>query len=238
MELFAGKFDDGRHITGIHLCGFGLLHFADDLCEPRFFHGSAHGVLNLHDKGFVLRVQSCLGVDAEIFLAICNTPHMVTAGGGFIHDHAVAAHQPIDQRLDADGTKSDLAVADDDPCLHNVAGGYLRLQAGVHGLDVHTAFGDLAAFKADVRQPAENRKRHSGNVDIVDAAVAIAQVRTGGAVQGAQHTLAVFLLEPCVGVVGQQVGAFLPHTVIVGGGDAQMSADLPMGDAGDGHGLD
>ena len=174
----------------------------------------------------------------KLLLAICNTPHMVTAGGGFIHDHAVAAHQPIDQRLDADGTKSDLAVADDDPCLHNVAGGYLRLQAGVHGLDVHTAFGDLAAFKADVRQPAENRKRHSGNVDIVDAAVAIAQVRTGGAVQGAQHTLAVFLLEPCVGVVGQQVGAFLPHTVIVGGGDAQMSADLPMGDAGDGHGLD
>ena len=96
----------------------------------------------------------------------------------------------------------------------------------------------MAAFKADVGQPAENRQRHTGNVDIVDAAIAIAQVRAGGAVQGAQHSLRTFLLEPCVGIVGQQIGAFLPHTVIVGGGDAQMSADLPMGDAGDGHGLD
>ena len=222
----------------VHLRGFCLPHFVDDLRKPRFFHGGAHGVLNFHDKGFVLGVQGCLRVDAEIFLAVGNTAYVVATSCGFIHDHAVAAHQPIDQRLDADRAKPDLAVADDDPGLHNVAGGNLRLQAGVHGFDVHTAFGDLAAFKADVRQPAENRKRHSGNVDIVDAAVAIAQVRTGGAVQGAQHTLAVFLLEPCVGVVGQQVGAFLPHTVIVGGGDAQMSADLPMGDAGDGHGLD
>ena len=157
MELFAGEFDDGRHIMGVHLRGFGLLHFADDLRKPRFFHGGAHGILNLHNKGFVLGVQGCLGVDAEIFLAVGDAPYMVTTGGGFIHDHTVAAHQPIDQRLDADGAESDLAVADDDPGLHNVAGGYLRLQAGIHGLDVHTAFGDLTAFKANVGQPAENR---------------------------------------------------------------------------------
>jgi len=93
------------------------------------------------------------------------------------------APQPINQRLDADGSKPDLAVADDNPGLHNVAGGYFCLQAGIHGLDVHTAFGDLAAFKADVGQPAENRQRHTGNVDIVDAAIAIAQVRAGRAVQ-------------------------------------------------------
>ena len=95
----------------------------------------------------------------------------------------------------------------------------------------------MAAFKADIGQPAENRKRHSGNVDIVDAAIAIAQIRAGRAVQCAQHTLAVFLLEPCICVVGQQVGTFLPHTVIVGGGNTQVGADLPMSDAGDGHGL-
>ena len=122
-------------------------------------------------------------VDAEIFAAVGNTAHMVAAGCGLIHDHTVAAHQPINQRLDADGSKPDLAVADDNPGLHNVAGGYFCLQAGVHGLDVHTAFGDLAAFKADVGQPAENRQRHTGNVDIVDAAIAIAQVRAGRAVQ-------------------------------------------------------
>lgn len=89
------KFDNGRHIMGVHLCGFCLLHLADDLREPRFFHGGAHGVLNFHNKGFVLSVQGCLGVDAEIFLAVGNTTHMVAAGCGFIHDHAVAAHQPI-----------------------------------------------------------------------------------------------------------------------------------------------
>ena len=222
---------------GVHLRGFCLLHLADDLREPRFFHSGAHGVLNFHNKGFVLRVQGCLGVDAEVLFAVGNAPHMVAAGGCLIHDHTVAAHQPIDQRLDADGTKSDLAVADDDSGLHDVAGGYLRLQAGVHGLDIHTAFGNLAAFKADVGQPAENRQRHSGNVDIVDAAIAIAQVRASGAVQGTQHALAAFLLEPCVGVVGQQVGTFLPHAVIVGGGNTQVGADLPMSDAGDGHGL-
>jgi len=184
VKLFAGKFDDSWHIMGVHLCGFCLLHFADDLRKPRFFHGGAHGVLNFHDKGFVLGVQGCLRVDAEIFLAVGNTAYVVATGCGFIHDHAVAAYQPINQRLDADRAKPDLAVADDDPGLHNVAGGYLRLQAGVHGLDVHTAFGDLAAFKADVRQPAENRQRHSGNVDIVDATIAIAQRRAGGTVRG------------------------------------------------------
>ena len=157
MELFTGKFDDGRHIMGVHLRGFCLLHLADDLREPRFFHSGAHGVLNFHNKGFVLRVQGCLGVDAEVLFAVGNAPHMVAAGGCLVHDHAVAAYQPINQRLDADRAKPDLAVADDDPGLHNVAGGYLRLQTGVHGLDVHTAFGDLAAFKADVGQPAENR---------------------------------------------------------------------------------
>ena len=177
-------------------------------------------------------------VDAEIFLAVGNTAYVVAAGGGFIHDHAVAAHQPIDQRLNADGPKPHFAVADDDPGLHDVAGGYLRLQAGIHGLDVHTAFGNLAAFKADVGQPAENRQRHPGNVDIVDATIAVAQICASGAVQGAQHTLAAFLLEPCVGVVGQQVGAFLPHTVIVGGWDAQVRADLPMRDASNSHGFD
>ena len=78
--------------------------------------------------------------------------------------------------------------------------------------------------------------RQGGNA--VDAAVAVAQIRAGRAVQGAQHTLAAFLFEPCVGIVGQQIGAFLSHTVIVGGGDAQMSANLPMGNARDGHGLD
>lgn len=62
------------------------------------------------------------------------------------------------------------------------------------------------------------------------AAIAIAQVRASGAVQGTQHALAAFLLEPCVGVVGQQVGAFLPHAVIVGGGNTQVGADLPMSD--------
>lgn len=66
---------------------------------------------------------------------------------------------------------------------------------------------------------------------------ALAQVRASGAVQGTQHALAAFLLEPCVGVVGQQVGTFLPHAVIVGGGNTQVGADLPMSDAGDGHGL-
>ena len=223
---------------GVHLCGFCLLHFADDLRKPRFFHGGAHGVLNFHDKGFILGVQGCLRVDAEIFLAVGNTAYVVATGCGFIHDHAVAAYQPINQRLDADGAESDLAVADDNPGLHNVAGGYFCLQAGVHGLDVHTAFGDLAAFKADVRQSAENRQRHTGNVDIVDAAIAITQVCAGRAVQSAQHSLRTFLLEPCIGIVGQQVGTLLPHTVIVGGGDAQVRADLPMRDASNSHGFD
>ena len=45
---------------------------------------------------------------------------------------------------------------------------------GGHGLDVHMAFGDLTAFEADIGQPVENRQRHSGNVDIVDVAIAIA----------------------------------------------------------------
>lgn len=71
-----------------------------------------------------------------------------------------------------------------------------------------------------------------------NAAIAITQVCAGRAIQSAQHSLRTFLLEPCVGVVGQQIGAFFPHTVIVGGGDAQVRADLPMRDASNSHGFD
>ena len=60
---------------------------------------------------------------------------MVAARLGVVYHHTVAAHQTIDQRLDAHRAQAYLAIADNNTGLHDVAGYDLCLQAGVDNLD-------------------------------------------------------------------------------------------------------
>ena len=126
---------------------------------------------------------------------------MRPAGAGFIYDHAVGAYQPVNEWLNVDGTKSCLAVGDHNAGLHNITGNYLCLQARIDNFQIHPVVGDLAAFKARALHFANDGKNNAGDVQIVDAAIAIAEERSGLAVHCAQQLLLRLLLEPAVDVV-------------------------------------
>src|SRR5699024_814545 len=97
--------------------------------------------------------------------------------------------QTENQRLDANGTKSHLAVGDHNASLDDVSGNHFHLQARVHHLDVHSAVGDLTALKIGFGQRAQDWQNDPGDVQVVNPPVAVAQISTGGAVQRAQHPL-------------------------------------------------
>ena len=59
------------------------------------------------------------------------------------------------------------------------------MQPGVHHLDIHTAFGELAAFKVHSFHILQDRKNDAGNIQIVDTPVAVAKECPGGAANGA-----------------------------------------------------
>ena len=88
-------------------------------------------------------------------------------------DHAVTAYQPIDQRLDVDGTQSNFTIADDNTGLHDVTGYNFGFKPLVDYLDVHTAVRDLAAFKIGVLHLLNDREDDFCNVQIINAAIAV-----------------------------------------------------------------
>ena len=151
---------------------------------------------------------------------------MRPAGAGFIYDHAVGAYQPVNEWLNVDGTKSCLAVGDHNAGLHNITGNYLCLQAWIDNFQIHPVVSDLAAFKACALHFANDGKNNAGDVQIVDAAIAVAEKRSGLAVHRAQQLLFRLLLEPAVDVVAQKRGIALEHPVIILAGNVQIGADL------------
>ena len=151
---------------------------------------------------------------------------MRPAGAGFIYDHAVRAYQPVNKRLDVDGSKPCFAVGDHNARLHDITGNHLRLQARIDDLQIHPVVGDLAAFKACALHFPDDRKNNAGDVQIVDAAIAVAEKRSGFAVHRAQQFLFRLFLEPTVDVVAQKRGIALKHPVIILAGNVQIGADL------------
>lgn len=147
--------------------------------------------------------------------------------------HTVAAHQTIDQRLDAHRAQAYLAVADNNTGLHNVTGYDLCLQTGVDDLDVHTAVGELAALEVHPFHLLQDWKDNPGNIEVVDAPVAVAEKRPRCAVYGANHTHSRLPLEPCIHILRQQFGIFLQHLVIIGCRDLEVRSDLPVCDGVD-----
>ena len=153
---------------------------------------------------------------------------MRPAGAGFIYDHAVGAYQPVNERLDADGSKPCFAVGDHDARLHNITRNNLCLQARIDNFQIHPVVGDLAAFKARALHFANDGQNNAGDVQIVDAAIAVAEKRSGLAVHRAQQLLFWLFLEPAVDVVAQKRGIALEHPVIILAGNVQIGADLLM----------
>ena len=153
---------------------------------------------------------------------------MRPAGAGFVYHHAIGAHQPVNERLNVDGSKPCLAVGDHNARLHDITGNHLCLQARIDDLQIHPVVGDLAAFKARALHFANDGKNNAGDVQIVDAAIAVAEKRSGLAVHRAQQLLLRFFLEPAVDVVAQKRGIALEHPVIILAGNVQIGADLLM----------
>ena len=58
VEFPAGQFDDTGNIFGVHFGLGSILHQADHLGKTCLFHGGPDGILDLQDKGFVIRSQS------------------------------------------------------------------------------------------------------------------------------------------------------------------------------------
>jgi len=166
----------------------------------------------------------------KVFICLIDPADVSAASLGIVDDHAVTAYQPIDQRLDVDGTQSNFTIADDNAGLYDVTGYNFGFKPLVDYLDVHTAVRDLAAFKIGVLHLLNDRKDDFCNVQIVNAAIAVAQKRPYSAIQGADHTLGRFPLEPGIHILRQQFRIIGKHTVIVSSRNLQMCADLPMGD--------
>ena len=166
----------------------------------------------------------------EVFVCLVDPADVSTASLGIVDNHAVTAYQPIDQRLDVDGTQSNFTIADDNAGLYDVTGYNFGFKPLVDYLDVHTAVRDLAAFKIGVFHLLNDRKDDFCNVQIVNAAIAVAQKSPYSSIQSAHHTLSRFPLEPGIHILRQQFWIIGKHTVIVSSRNLQMCADLPMGD--------
>ena len=154
--------------------------------------------------------------------------HPAEGAGAVVHDHAVEAHQPEDQRRDCQGTVANLGVGDQDTGLHRVANRHVFLHAGVDGLDVHAALGDLAAFDPQARVVAEDRQDGFRDVLVLDPVVAVAEQGAGFAVDGAEHPAARLRTPPVVHVERQQAGGVFQHPVVILGRDAGALADLAV----------
>lgn len=94
-----------------------------------------------------------------------------------------------------------LAVGDHNAGLYNITGNHLCLQARIDDFQIHPVVSDLAAFKARALHFPDDGKNNAGDVQIVDAAIAVAEERSCFAVHRAQQLLLRLFLEPAVDVV-------------------------------------
>ena len=174
MEFPACHPDGAGYVIGGHLRFGGGLHEVNHTGEACLLHGCLNSVLELHQECPVVRFQCLVGVEPVGFLQFVHPSHMVAACPGIIDDHTVAADKSVDKGLHVDGTGAHLAVGDDHACLHDVPGGDFRLQTCVDHFQVHHAVRDLAALKACVFHLPYDGQDCGGNLEVVQAAVAVA----------------------------------------------------------------
>lgn len=216
-----------------------FLELTQDIGHKLRVHGlSAEGVaIHIRDNTLNTRQwQTKIALPTQspmIIASLIDTAYMVAARLGVVYHHTVAAHQTIDQRLDAHRAQAYLAVADNNTGLHDVTGYDLCLQTGVDNLDVHTAVGELAALKVHPFHLLKDWKDNPGNIEVVDTPVAVAEKRPRCAVYGANHTHSRLPLEPGIHILRQQLGVFLQHLVIIGCRDLEVRSDLPVCDGVD-----
>ena len=80
-----------------------------------------------------------------------------------------------------------------------------------------------------LRHLPDDRQRYSGDVQIIDAPVAVAQKRAGPSIYGPDHSLFRLPLKPAVDVAGEEPHVTVHHPLIVLPGDTQIVADLAVG---------
>src|SRR5699024_4536624 len=130
---------------------------------------------------------------------------MAASGASFVDNHAIGAHEPIDERLNAHTAEAHLAVADDDAGLDKITGDDLLLEPFIHALDVHPAFGNLTALDLHAVDRPNDRQSHLRNLGIVDRAVLAAEERAGPAVERPDETLLWLGTEPSIHIGGEQL---------------------------------
>lgn len=69
---------------------------------------------------------------------------------------------------------------------------------------------------------------YTGNIQIVNAAVAVAEKSAGAAVYGAKRPKLVFLGKPVVGVIGQKLRRVRAHQLIILLRDAEVGSQLAV----------
>ena len=227
-EAGRSQLDNGRELLGIQHGLRTLPHPAHYLGKPCLRDGGADGVLDFQYKGMVICQQCFTGIDGKVLLAGRGAPHMIAAGFGVVDHHAVGAHQTINQRLDGNGAQSCLTVGDNNAGLYHIARDNIRLQAGIDHLDIHEIIGDLRADEPCLRQLPNDGQRYTGNVQIVNAAVAVAEKRAGAAIHRAERPKLIFLGEPVVGVISQKLRRVRAHQLIILLRDAEVGSQLAV----------
>ena len=222
------QLDNSGKLFGIQHGRRTLPHPAHRLGESCLRDGGADGVLDLQHKGVVVCQQRLIGIDGKVLVAGRGAPHMIAAGFGVVDYHAIGAHQAIDQRLDGNGAQSCLTVGDDDAGLYHIARDNIRLQAGIDHLDIHEIVGDLRADEPCLRQLPNDGQRYTGNIQIVNAAVAVAEKRAGAAIHRAERPKLIFLGEPVVGVIGQKLRRIRAHQLIILLRNAEIGSKLAV----------
>lgn len=138
-------------------------------------------------------------------------------------------YQTVDQWLHAHGAMSRLAVGDDDAALDNISRHDLGSKAGIDGLDVHIIIGQFTGRIDNILHFPDDGKGDGGDVQVVDAPVAVAQKGAGTAIHCTDHALLRFLLEPAIDIIGQQFRILSEHPPVILPGDLQIVANLLMG---------
>lgn len=99
-------------------------------------------------------------------------------------------------------------------------------------------FGQFTGRIDDILHFPDDGKGDGGDVQVVDAPVAVAQKGAGTAIHCTDHALLRFLLEPAVDIIGQQFRILSEHPPVVLPGDLQIIANLLMGCTLDVQGID
>ena len=115
--------------------------------EFRSIHGTTHGVLHLHKECLVILRQCFIGVQFIGGIVLCCDlpPYMILLLCEVLDDQTVLADKAIDQRLNLQTAKPDLAVGHDKARLYHIANADLGFQFLIDDLQIEVRFRDLTA---------------------------------------------------------------------------------------------